>query len=161
MPTNVHFATKGRDGIVRESALVTFIEDGIFTLYERGVITDKRMTSLTKQLMAAKTAAQLHRVGHTVAMLLEPKRNPRRRTARRRNPYTVPYPVVPGNAQKGDRIVWAKPIADGGCTVMFGFADADDSGNFEFRVSRAKPSKFYSTVAGAERAATKWLTTGK
>lgn len=79
-PINEHFAVKGRDGIVRESAMVTNAFDAIVSAYEQGAITDKRMNTLLKQLAAARTAAQLTKVRKAVAALGGVKAN------RRRNP---------------------------------------------------------------------------
>lgn len=89
MPINTHFAVKGRDGVTRESALVTNLLYAMDRLYAQGAITDKRLTALSKQLIAANTVGKLNSVMRAVAAL-GAKSNPARRT-RRKNPTATDY----------------------------------------------------------------------
>jgi len=88
MPLNAHLAVKGRDGIARESALVTEVFNYIDHMYYTGVFTGKQADGFTKRLMNVKTVAGLTKLAKDAKAMedavLHP--NPRRTTARRRAP---------------------------------------------------------------------------
>ena len=88
MPINTHFAVKGRDGITRESSLVTSLLYELDSLYAQGAITDKRLTALSRQLIAANTVGKLNSVTRAVAAL-GTKSNPRNGTIKMSSPRTT------------------------------------------------------------------------
>jgi hypothetical protein len=168
MPINAHLAVKGRDGIARESALVSEVFNRLDHLYYTGVFTAKQTEGFAKRLTSVKTVAGLKKLAKDVKAMEDAVlyRNPRRRVTRRRtarrNPtYGIPPYVVPQDAKKGDRVAEVQELRHGGVEVIFGTASTDWDGRFELRVAWGKSSKVYKTAAGAEKAVAKWLTTGK
>jgi hypothetical protein len=81
MPINAHLAVKGRDGIARESALVTEVFTLIDHLYYTGVFTPKQAEGFTKRLMKVKTVAGLTKLAKDVKAMEDAVlyRNPHRR----------------------------------------------------------------------------------
>lgn len=68
--------------------------------------------------------------------------------------YIVPDDVIPVTAKYGDRIASVERAGDR-FRVVFGTADRDGNGRFEFRVARQQPSDLL-TQGGAEKAVARW-----